>query len=239
MKPDMARRSRVCWSVTFADAELSAPVTEEAKAPAAPGAEVDKKALSRIGYGLYVVTVHDGMKDTGCIVNSVVQAADKPLCVSVCINKANYTCEAAAKTGILNINCLSTEAPFSLFQNFGFQSGRSVNKFDGYLDTLLRSANGLVVLPHYINAFMSLKVMQTVDLGSHTMFLCEVTEAGVVSGADTMTYAYYQQNVKPKTRKTGWVCKVCGYVYEGGELPEDFVCPVCKHDAGNFEKVKQ
>ena len=144
------------------------------------------------------------------------------------------------KTGILNVNCLSVEAPFDVFKRFGFQSGRTADKFAGCLDKVERSANGLVVLPHYINAFMSLKVEKTVDLGSHTMFLCRVTEARPVSRLDTMTYTHYQQNVKPKpqAKKVGWVCKVCGYVHEGEELPEGFICPVCKHDASNFEKLK-
>ena len=229
--------SPVCWDATFADAELSAPAKEEVKASAP---EVDKTALFRIGYGLYVVTTHDGKKDTGCIVNSVGQVADNPLRISVCINKANYTHDVVSKVGVLNVNCLSVEAPFDVFRHFGFQSGRNVDKFADCADTAPRSANGLIYLPQYINAFMSLKVVNTVDLGSHTMFLCEVTEAKAVSKLDTMTYTYYQQNVKPKPqeKKKGWVCKVCGYVYEGEELPEDYICPTCKHDASNFEKVE-
>ena len=206
---------------------------------AAPAAQVDKTALFRIGYGLYVVSVNDGTKDTGCIVNSVCQVADNPLRVSVCINKANYTNEVVNRTGVLNVNCLSVEAPFGVFKQFGFQSGRTADKFADYTDAP-RSANGLIVLPQYINAFMSLKVVKTIDLGSHDMFLCEVTEAKAFSNLDTMTYTYYQQNVKPKPqpKKTGWVCKVCGYVYEGDELPEDYICPICKHDASVFEKVQ-
>ena len=205
-----------------------------------PAGEVDKTALFRIGYGLYVVSAHDGKKDTGCIVNSVCQVADNPLRVSVCINKANYTHEVAAKTGVLNVNCLSVEAPFTVFRQFGFQSGRTADKFGDDAKTAPRSANGLIVLPKYANAFMSLKVTSTVDLGSHTMFLCEVTEAKPLSSLDTMTYTYYQQNVKPKpeAKKKGWVCKICGYVHEGDELPEDFICPICKHDASAFERLK-
>lgn len=239
-KPVTARRSRDCWSATFAEAELSAPERAEAKAANVTEAEVDKTALFRIGYGLYVISTHDGTKDTGCIVNSVGQVADNPLCVSVCINKANYTNEVVTKSGILNVNCLCAEAPFSVFKQYGFQSGRNVDKFTDCVETAPRSANGLIVLPQYINAFMSLKVKKTVDLGSHTMFLCEVTEAKAISNADTMTYTYYQQNVKPKpqAKKSGWVCKVCGYIYDGEELPADFICPTCKHDASNFEKLK-
>lgn len=206
---------------------------------AVPAAQVDKTALFRIGYGLYVVSVNDGTKDTGCIVNSVCQVADNPLRVSVCINKANYTNEVVNKTGVLNVNCLSVEAPFDVFRQFGFQSGRTADKFKDYADAP-RSANGLIVLPQYINAFMSLRVVKTIDLGSHDMFLCEVTEAKAVSSLDTMTYTFYQQNVKPKPqpKKAGWVCKVCGYVYEGDELPADYICPTCKHDASVFEKVQ-
>lgn len=216
------------------------PVRTEAKAVSETEAEVDKTALFCIGYGLYVITTHDGNKDTGCIVNAVIQAADKPLCVSVCINKANYTHDVVEKTGAMNVNCLSVEAPFSVFRQFGFQSGRTADKFGSSAKDAPRSMNGLIILPEYVNAFMSLKVRRTVDLGSHTMFLCDVTEAKVLNKLGTMTYTYYQQNVKPKpqpTEKKGWVCKVCGYVYEGDTLPEDFVCPICKHPASDFEKL--
>ena len=166
------------------------------------------------------------------------QVADNPLRVSVCINKANYTHDVINASGILNVNCLSVETPFAVFRQFGFQSGRTSDKFADCTDPP-RSANGLAYLPQYINAYMALKVVQMIDLGSHTMFLCEVTEAKTVSTLDTMTYTYYQQNVKPKpqTKKSGWVCKVCGYVYEGDTLPEDFICPICKHPAGDFEKI--
>ena len=202
--------------------------------------EIDKKALFKIGYGLYVVTTNDGGKDNGCIVNAVLQAADKPLRAVVCINKANYTYEAVHKTGILNVNSLSVETPFSVFQRFGFQSGRTADKFADCADTAPRSDNGLIYLPQYANAFLSLKVVQEIDLSSHGMFLCEVTESKTLSDAETMTYTYYQSNVKPKPQpkeKKGWVCKVCGYVYDGDELPEDFAGPVCKHLADDFERL--
>ena len=201
---------------------------------------MDKTALFRIGYGLYVLTVHDGAKDTGCVVNAVSQVADNPMRVSVCINKANYTHDVLLKTGMVNVNCLSEQATFDVFRQFGFQSGRTADKFGVAAKTAPRSANGLIILPEKINAFFSLKVEKTVDLGSHTMFVCEVTESGVINDADTMTYNYYQKHVKPKpeAKKTGWVCKVCGYIYEGEDLPEDFICPTCKHDASAFEKLK-
>ena len=205
--------------------------------------EIDKTALFKIGYGLYIVTSNDGKKDNGCIVNSVLQAADNPLRVVVCINKANYTYEIVHKTGKLNVNCLDTEAPFKMFQKFGFQSGRNVDKFADCHCNPGRSANGLLVIPHNVNAFISLSVAKEIDLGSHGMFLCEVTESQKLSDKESMTYSYYQSNVKPKPQKpadggkTKWVCRVCGYVYEGDELPEDFICPTCKHPASDFEKM--
>ena len=199
----------------------------------------DMTALFRIGYGLYVVTSNDGKKDNGLIVNTVTQLTDSPYRVAVNINKANYSHHVIQQTGILNVNCLSVDAPFSVFQQFGFQSGRSVDKFAG--QKVNHSDNGLVFLDKYINAFMSLKVEQYVDLGTHGMFICSVTEARVVSDKDTMTYTYYQKNVKPKPQtegKKGFVCKVCGYIYEGDELPEDFICPLCKHGAVDFEPIQ-
>ena len=198
----------------------------------------DLTALFKIGYGLYVVTARDGAKDNGCIVNTVTQVTNTPNRIAVCINKANYTHELVKKTGMMNVNCLSVEAPFKVFEHFGFQSGRDVDKFADC--SPLRSDNGLIFLPKYINAFMSLKVEQYVDLDTHGMFICTVTEARVLSDKETMTYTYYQDHVKPKPEtegKKGWVCKVCGYVYEGEELPEDIVCPLCKHGAADFEPV--
>ena len=195
-------------------------------------------ALFRIGYGLYVVTSNDGKKDNGLIVNTVIQLTDTPNRVAVNINKANYSHHVIKQTGMLNVNCLSTEAPFSVFQQFGFQTGRSVDKFAG--QTVHRSDNGLVFLDKYINAFMSLKVEDYVDLGTHGMFICSVTEARVMSNQETMTYTYYQNNVKPKPEtegKKGFVCKVCGYIYEGDELPADYICPLCKHGAADFEPI--
>lgn len=198
----------------------------------------DLTALFKIGYGLYVVTSNDGKKDNGLIVNTVSQVTDSPNRVAVCINKANYSHHVIRQTGIMNVNCLSTEAPFKVFQNFGFQSGRNVDKFAGCEP--LRSDNGLVFLPRYINAFMSLKVEQYVDLDTHGMFICTVTEARVISNVETMTYTYYQSNVKPKPDtegKKGFVCTVCGYIYEGDELPDDFICPLCKHGVADFEPI--
>ena len=199
----------------------------------------DMTALFKLGYGLYVVTSNDGKKDNGLIVNTVSQVADNPTKIAVTINKANYSHHVIKQTGVMNVNCLTVDAPFKVFETFGFQSGRNVDKFADC--TPLRADNGLVFLPRYINAFMSLKVEQYVDLESHGMFICSITEARTISDRETMTYAYYHQNVKPKPKTDGikgHVCTICGYVYEGDPLPEDFICPLCKHSAQDFEPIK-
>lgn len=199
----------------------------------------DPKALFNIGYGLYVVTCNDGRKDNGLIVNTVTQLTDNPYRVAVNINKNNYSHHVIKQTGILNVNCLSKDAPFRIFERFGFQSGRAADKFAGM--TPLHSENGLAFLPRYINAFLSLKVEQYIDLDTHGMFICSVTESRVLSSVETMTYTYYQKEVKPKPQtegKKGFVCKVCGYIYEGDELPADYICPLCKHGAADFEPIE-
>ncbi|MBE6753233.1 MAG: MBL fold metallo-hydrolase [Ruminococcaceae bacterium] len=198
----------------------------------------DMSALFRIGYGLYVVTCNDGKKDNGLIVNTVTQVTNTPNRVAVTINKENYSHHVIRQTGRMNVNCLTVDTPFKVFEDFGFRSGRTVDKFAD--SQTLRSANGLVFLPHYINSFMSLEVEEYVDLGTHGMFICTITEARVISNAETMSYSYYMDNVKPRPEtegKKGWVCKICGYVHEGDELPEDFVCPLCKHGAADFEPI--
>ena len=198
----------------------------------------DLTALFNIGYGLYVVTTNDGTRDNGLIVNTVSQVTNTPNRIAVTINKQNYSFHTIQKTGVLNVNCLDVSAPFSLFQRFGFQSGRTVDKFAGM--EVLRSDNGLAFLPRCINSFMSLKVESYVDMDTHGMFICTVTEARVMSDAETMTYTYYQKNVKPKPEtegKHGFVCKVCGWIYEGDELPDDIICPLCKHGAADFEPI--
>ncbi len=199
----------------------------------------DMTALFRIGYGLYVVTSYDGKQHNGLIVNTVTQVSDNPMRIAVNINKENYSYHIIKQTGIMNVNCLSTDAPFEVFERFGFASGRNTNKFEGYAPVY--SDNGLVILPKYINAAFSLKVEDYVDLGTHGMFICSVTEARVMSDKETMTYSYYHANVKPKPDtdgKKGYVCKICGYVYEGDKLPDDFICPLCKHGAADFEPIK-
>ena len=200
----------------------------------------DPKALYNLGYGLYVATTRDEKgKDNGFIVNTVAQVADNPVRVAITVNKLNYSHHVLKQTGVVNVNCLSEDAPFSLFERFGFQSGRTVDKFAG-LEGVSRTANGLTVLPRHVNAVLSLKVEKYVDLGSHGMFVCSVAESRVLSSEPSMTYAYYQANVKPKPatdKKKGFVCKICGYVYEGDTLPDDFICPLCKHGASDFEPL--
>lgn len=199
----------------------------------------DLSALFKIGYGLYVVTSNDGKKDNGLIVNTVTQLTNTPNRVAVAINKDNYSHHVIKQTGVMNINCLSVKAPFKVFQNFGFQSGRTADKFANC--SPMRSDNGLVFLPKYINSFMSLKVEQYLDFDTHGLFVCSITEARVMNEDDTMTYTYYQNHVKPRPDtegKTGWVCVVCGYIYEGDDLPDDFVCPLCKHGVADFERIE-
>ena len=199
----------------------------------------DLTALFNIGYGLYVVTSNDGKRDNGLIVNTVTQVTNSPNRIAVTISKENYSHHIIKQTGIMNINCLTTDAPFSVFEKFGFASGRNTDKFEGCEP--IRSDNGLIVLPRYINSFMSLKVESYVDLDTHGMFICSVSEARVLSDRETMTYTYYYNEVKPKPEtegKKGFVCRVCGYVYEGETLPDDIICPLCKHGAADFEEIK-
>ena len=196
------------------------------------------KALWNIGYGLYVVTSHDGKKDNGLIVNTVIQVTNTPERIAVTINKQNYSHDIIKETGKMNVNTLTVEAPFKVFQAFGFVSGRDTDKFKDC--TPNRSENGLVVLPKYINSYMSLAVEEYIDLGTHGMFICSITEADVVSDLETMTYTYYQKNVKPKPevkKVKGYVCKICGYVHEG-EIDESIICPLCKHGYADFEKIQ-
>ena len=199
----------------------------------------DLKALFKIGYGLYVITCNDGIKDTGCIVNTVVQVTSTPCRVAVTINKSNYTYEVVKRTGKMNVNCLTVNAPFSVFEHFGFQTGRIVNKFADI--TAPRASNGLVYMSEHINSYICLETEKFIDLDTHVMFICKVTDAAVISNEESMTYSYYHANVKPKPqtqKKKGYVCKICGYVYEGDTLPEDYICPLCKHPASDFEEIK-
>ena len=201
---------------------------------------IDATSLFNIGYGLYVVTTNDGKRDNGLIVNAVMQVTSSPNRLAVTINKQNYSHDTVKATGIMNVNCLSVDAPFEIFKTFGFASGRDTDKFAG--KPAKRSQNKLVYLNEYINSYISLKVESYIDLDTHGMFICSVTEAVNVSKAETMTYTYYHKNVKPKpeavaSKTKTYACKICGYVYEGDSLPADFVCPWCKHGAEDFEQL--
>lgn len=200
---------------------------------------INTNALFNISYGLYVVTSNDGKKHNGIIVNTVMQLTDSPLKVAVCINKANYSHDIIKATGIMNVNCLTEDTPFDIFKTFGFASGRDHDKFAGLSYTT--SQNGMAVLTDNINAFISLEVTDYIDLGTHGLFVCSITEAQTVSDKPSVTYTYYQKNIKPKPqtqKKKGFVCKICGYVYEGETLPDDYICPLCKHGAADFEEIK-
>ena len=193
--------------------------------------------MFKLSYGLFVLTAKDGGKDNGCIINTVQQVTSTPNRISIAVNKQNYTHDMILKTGIFNVSVLTEETPFEVFKHFGFQSGRDVDKFASCTEDV-RSENGLKYLPKYCNAVMSGKVIQTVDCGTHTLFIADVTFAQVLSDAPSVTYEYYFANIKPKPQKSEkkkYVCKICGYVYEGDELPADFVCPLCKHGAEDFE----
>lgn len=201
--------------------------------------ETNLKALSNISYGLYVVTTNDGTKDNGLIVNTVTQVSNQPNRFAVTINKGSYSLEIIQKTKKMNVNCLSIDAPFNVFELFGFHSGRDINKFEGV--SFIRSSNGLAVLTKYINSYLSLEVIQTIDLGTHLMFICDLTESNVINEKESMSYSYYLNNIKPKPQsdsKKGYVCTVCGWVYEGEDLPSDIICPLCKHGAADFEKIE-
>lgn len=201
---------------------------------------MDTKALFKIGYGLYVLTAKEGEKDNGCIINAVMQVTSDPCQVAVAVNKMNYTNEMIQKTKKFNISVLSENAKFDTFKHFGFQSGKTINKFENYIDAK-RSPNGVLYITRDTNAYMSAYVKQEIDLGTHTMFIAQLVAAETLSDIPTATYDFYQKNIKPKpqekTEKKGWRCKICGYVYEGEELPPDFICPWCKHGVEDFEKI--
>lgn len=206
-----------------------------------PSEAVEPNAMFKLSYGLFVLTAKDGDKDNGCIINTAAQLTSNPNRISIAVNKGNYTHDMILKTGLFNVSVLTTDAPFDLFKYYGFQSGRDVNKFPG--SGLPRSKNGLTFITGCTNAFMSGKVIEAHDYGTHTLFVADVTEAQVLSSAPSVTYAYYFDHIKPKPPKpaekqVGWVCKICGYVYEGEDLPADFICPLCKHGAADFEKLK-
>ncbi len=207
-------------------------------------ADMDTKAMYKLSYGLFVATAVRGDKMNGCITNTAVQVASEPNRISFAINKANYTHDMIVETGLCNISVLSNDADFEVFKHFGFQSGRDVDKFAGYADFAM-AENGIPYITKGTNAYFSLKVESKVDLGSHTLFICEPTFMTVLSDTSSCTYEYYQNNIKPKPQavgtapsgKTIWRCTICGYEWEGEELPDDFICPICKHPKADFEKV--
>ncbi len=204
---------------------------------------MDNKTIYKLSYGLFVLTAKDE-KDNGCITNTAIQVTSEPNRISLAVNKSNYTHDMIIKTGIFTVSIISEAADFELFKHFGFQSGRDVDKFEGFTDCK-RVENGTLAITKGVNGYISGKVINTVDLGTHTLFIADVTDMEVLSDTPSATYTYYQSNIKPKPQaasadekgKTVWRCKICGYEYEGEELPADFVCPVCKHPASDFEKV--
>lgn len=205
---------------------------------------MDKKAMYKLSYGLFVLTAKEGDKDNGCIINTAIQAASVPNQLSICVSKANYTHDMILRTGSFTVSVISQDASFDLFKHFGFQTGREVDKFHDFKDCK-RGENGIYYVTAGTNAYLSVKVSNTVDLGSHTMFIGEVTDMEVLSDTASVTYEYYLNNIKPKPQEVGktetgeiiWRCTICGYEYVGEELPEDFICPLCKHPASDFEKV--
>ncbi len=202
---------------------------------------MDKKAMYKLSYGLFVLTAAADGRESGCIVNTAAQVTSEPNRISVAVNKANFTHDLLKKSGRLCVSVISQQATFDLFKRFGFQSGRDVDKFDGF-GGCGRTDDGLVYVSEGTNAYITATVEQMIDLGSHTLFIARVDDAAVLSDAPSATYAYYQSSIKPAAPKksggkTVWRCTVCGYIYEGEELPADFVCPLCKHPASDFEKT--
>ena len=203
----------------------------------------DPKAMYALSYGLFVLTARRGEQDNGCIINTGIQVTSQPNRVLIAVNKSNFTHDMIMETGVFNLSVLTEKADFSLFQRFGFQSGRDVDKFRGF-DRVQRTENGLLAVTEGTSAWLSCKVASTVDLGTHTLFVADVTDGDTLSRESSATYAYYQTNIKPRpaapaaeTGKKRWVCTVCGYIYEGETLPADFICPICKHPASDFEPV--
>ena len=201
---------------------------------------MDKKAMNNIACGLFVLTAADGNKQNGCIINTVMQVTDTPLKISVTVNKSNYTTSIIEKTKRFNVSVIDESAKFSLFERFGFASGRDTDKFEGFSEMEM-AENGIYYIKEATNAYLSAEVVEAVDVGTHIMFVAEVTQAEVLSDVPSATYSYYHMNIKPKVKvekgeKRKFVCKICGYVYEGDYLPDDYICPICKHPASDFEK---
>ena len=201
---------------------------------------IDNIAFFKLSYGLFVLTTNDANKHNGCIINTCMQVTDNPKQICICVNKANYTAETISKAGVFTISVLTQSTPFAIFERFGFQSGKDTNKFIGF-DSYALTESGLPYLTKNCNAFISAKVIQQVDCGTHFMFIAEVTQAEKLNDEASVTYEYYFANIKPKPeadKKKGFVCKICGYVHDSETLPDDFVCPWCKHPASDFEPIK-
>lgn len=200
---------------------------------------MDNKAMFNLSYGLFILTAKDGEKDNGCIVNTVGQVTSQPNRISLTVNKANYTHDMILKTKEFNVSVLAENSKFETYRHWGFQSGRNTDKLESI--SFKRSANGLVYIADETNAFLSAKVVSTLDLGTHTLFITDVTDGEVLSQVPSATYSFYQNNIKPKPASTekrkGFICTVCGYIYEGETLPDDFICPVCKHPASDFRPL--
>ena len=202
---------------------------------------MDDKALRNLSYGLFVLTAKEGDKDNGCIINTVTQVANTPNRISIAVNKNNYTHDMIKATGKFNVSILDEGTPFDTFKHFGFQSGRDVDKTVGI--EFARSENGIIYMTQHANAFLSGDVIETLDVGSHALFVADLVDGAVLNNEKSVTYAYYFDHIKPAPaaqveKKVGWVCKICGYIYEGDPLPEDFICPICKHPASDFEKLQ-
>lgn len=201
--------------------------------------QMNNSAMFKIGYGLYVLTAAENGRDNGCIINTVMQITSSPIRVAIAVNKSNYTHDIIAETGKFNLSVITESASFDLFKRFGFATGREVDKFADYA-AYARSTNGLLYITESVNAYISANVVQQINSGTHTLFIADVTDADIISDEPSATYSYYHANIKPapeKPKRSGWRCKICGYVYEGDELPDDYVCPLCKHGAADFEKI--
>ncbi len=240
-KEQLAQIDELVEAVSATIPRFEKPVINEA---AMAAAEIDPKTVQKFSYGLFVLTAQADGKDNGCIINTAAQLTSTPNRINIAVNKANYTHDMILNTGVFNVSVLSQKASFDIFKRFGFASGKDTDKFAGYEGNVARSANGLLYVTEGTNAFMSAKVIDAYDYGTHTLFIAELTEAAVLNQDPSVTYAYYFDHIKPKPqpkieeKKTGWVCKICGYVYEGDELPQDFICPLCKHGADDFERIE-
>ena len=205
---------------------------------------MNNKAMFKLSYGLFVLTAKEGNLDNGCITNTAIQVTSEPNRIAIAVNKANFTHNMLINTGKFNISVISQKASFDLFKRFGFQSGRDTEKLEGFEGNYMRAENGIIYITQGTNAYLSAEIEETVDLGTHTLFIASVTDMEVLDEASSCTYEYYQNNIKPKPQaapkpagKTAWRCTICGYIYEGEEIPADFICPWCKHPASDFEKI--